>query len=656
MRTSRSLLRAARAASLAILAVLCGLASAAGAKPAPSPDSLLARARARIARETIDDRRMALEDLRACTLLAPERVDCWLEMGRLRMKMQQPGEARRAFAHAAAIDSTAPEPYLELANASRWDWLENLADSTFLNAEDALRHAARLAPDRAEPWIGLSALALARGDSRVAAGAAMRAQNADPHSAAAVLAVACAAYRLGRLALADSLFEDARVRLPAPLAHRFDDIGLFGGRASVDSSDGATVAREFWADLDPDLTSPASDLRLACLTRLGLAILLFRDMQGEVVWDVRAELLERYGLPQKVVKNRPTSGELQSKGLRQTESTAAIDGKPSWEFPAYPFFGYPFNEQVWYYPALGFQAVLWDRSLTNHYLLPASEDVDQDPRPSPAVLAAHPDLVAVGNGVAVFPALPPGVHRRALDVRLARFPAAAGTRVVAYLRTPGSPADTLRGRWVVLDAARRRVAADQASLGVSACDPTGARALEFAAELPPGDYRAGFAVDDARGGRGLATVPLHVGPPARGLTVSDVVLVCGDVLTRVADRAVRIEPRTATIAPGGTLDAYCEISGLADDSTRTTPLTLTWRVRARGTPDGGAGKVVLEATREESQVGPLRRQFLHVPLAGLGPGSWTLEVLVKDRTSGAEALGSAGFETSAPATATSAER
>lgn len=641
------------AATAALIVALFAVPAPANSKP--SPDSLLARARLRIARETIEDRRAALQDLQACTHVAPERADCWLELGRLRMKIHQPGEARRAFARATAIDSTTPEPFLELASASRWDWLENFDDSTFHAAEVALGHAAMLAPDRAEPWIGLAALTLARGDARLAGGAAVRAQNADPRSPTAVLALACAAYRLGRLTLADSLFDDARARLPGELTRRFDDVGLFGAHAGRDSTDATSEARDFWADLDPDLTSPASELRLACFARLGLAILLFRDDQDRVVWDMRTELLERYGLPQKVEKNRPQWAELQSFRLKQTESSIAIAGHPSSEFGD-PFFGYPYNEQVWFYPALGFRAVIWDRSLTNHYILPASEDVDQDPRPSPAVLAAHPDLVAVGNGLGVFPALPPGIHRRALDVRLARFPASPGTRVTAYVRTAGSPADTLRGRWVILDSARRRVAGDQAPLGVSACDPTGARALEFAAVLPPGDYRAGFAVDDMHGGRGLVTLPLHVAPPTSGLAVSDLVLVCGNVLTRVADQAVRIEPRQDPIPAGGALDAYCEISGLTPDSTRTAHLVLTWRVRSRATPEGRPAPAVIEASREESQAGDLRRQFLHVPLTALGAGSWRIELQVKDRTTGAEAEGAADFETRAPATGTSASR
>ena len=103
MRTTPSVSRAAGAASLASFCFLLAVASPASAKP--SPDSLLSRARARIARHTVEDRLTALEDLRTCTLLAPERADCWLELGRLRMKIQQPGEARRAFARASAIDS-----------------------------------------------------------------------------------------------------------------------------------------------------------------------------------------------------------------------------------------------------------------------------------------------------------------------------------------------------------------------------------------------------------------------------------------------------------------------------------------------------------------------------------------------------------------------
>ena len=311
---------------------------------------------------------------------------------------------------------------------------------------------------------------------------------------------------------------------------------------------------------------------------------------------------------------------------------------------------------MWSYPALGLQAVLWDRALDGHYGLPAAERADPDPRPNLAAIAAHPELVAVGGGRGVFSALPPGRHARPLDVLLTRYPAPGGVRVVASIATPGSPADTLQARFVILDQARHDVTREHALLGVSVCDPLGSRAVEFASDLAPGDYRAAFAVEDAHGGRGVVTRPLHVDPPPPGLAISDLVPVCGDLSTRLVDRTVRIEPRTGPVPPGGALDVYFEVAGLRADSSGASRLRLTGRVRARPAVGHEAPRnAEIETSREDTQPGALRREFLHVPLAGLGPGAWNLEVEVRDLATGAIVSTSVDFETGAPAAVTSAK-
>lgn len=616
------------------------LATAAVAAPPPGPDSLRARALERIARETPDMRRLALDDLEQATRIAPERSDLWLECGRLQLKIGERSRSRASFQRAAALAPDVPDAHLALAQAFKWDWLESLEEDSFRRAAESLARVTALAPGRPEAWIELTALALVKGDARLAADAAVHANHADPEGASATLALACAAYRLGRLPLADSLFRVAEQRLPANLARRFADLSVVTGRAAPAESTttAAEHANRFWTENDPDLTTPESELRLGYLARLGHALLLFRD-GGDVRWDLRTELLVRYGLPTRIVHNRPTTT-LQSKGLFVTRESSGETIE----------FGYPFNEQVWSYPALGIQAVIWDRSLSGKYSLPVADRVDPDPRPDPAALAGRTDLVALGDGRGVYMALPPGRHPRAALAHLARFPAAGGARIVAHLTTPGGPADTLRGRWVVLDSARREFARADVALSVSACDPTGARTAEFAAELPPGDYRVGFAVEDMHGGRGLATLPLRVEAGPAGLAISDLVLLCGDVASAVAEPSVRIEPSMdAKATHRRTLAVYFEVARLALGTGGDARFSYSYRVLALD-PDSGERRPspLIEASREEDNVGPLRRQFLRVPIQNFRPGRFELEVEVRDLLAGAAVRAATRFEIDAP--------
>src|SRR5262249_53141278 len=107
------------------------------------------------------------------------------------------------------------------------------------------------------------------------------------------------------------------------------------------------------------------------------------------------------------------------------------------------------------------------------------------------------------------------------------FPADSGARLVAHLQTEGGPSDSLWGAWAVVNEAGRTVAHGGGMLAISACDPTGHRIAQFDAEVPPGKYRADLVVDNHHGRRGVMHLEGNVEAPVAGLTMSDLVLVCG---------------------------------------------------------------------------------------------------------------------------------
>ena len=106
------------------------------------------------------------------------------------------------------------------------------------------------------------------------------------------MALACAAWRRGDLALADSMFRVAR----EPGARVGTGTLRASGPWTVDDRERSGIR----PSPDPDLTTPENEAELDYLTRLGLALLLFRDARG-LRWDMRTELFVRYGPPASVL-------------------------------------------------------------------------------------------------------------------------------------------------------------------------------------------------------------------------------------------------------------------------------------------------------------------------------------------------------------------
>jgi hypothetical protein len=220
---------------------------------------------------------------------------------------------------------------------------------------------------------------------------------------------------------------------------------------------------------------------------------------------------------------------------------------------------------------------------------------------------------------------------------LARFPSATGTRLLAHLVAPGAPADSLWGTWVVLDAQGREVVRDSRWLSASDCDPATEKIVQFTAEVPPGEYRIDLSVSSTHARRGRARFDTPVADALPGLALSDLVMLCGGDPTAQPSNAVRFEPNfDHRVAAGQPLAVYFELDRLATGADGGGRFAYTYAVRPVAEDERKHGKrsPVLEASREEQNIGPLRRQFVSVPVQKLKPGDYELDVQVRDLVGG----------------------
>jgi hypothetical protein len=248
--------------------------------------------------------------------------------------------------------------------------------------------------------------------------------------------------------------------------------------------------------------------------------------------------------------------------------------------------------------------------------------------------------MAMEDGRAVYRALPPGVALMPARASLAQFPSDSGARLVAHVEVPGGPADMLWGSWVVAAADGRAVARGDRALTLSACDPGEKRIVQFDAAVPPGDYQVHLSVDDHRGRRGIVRLTSRVEPAADRLAMSELVLLCGPPAAAAAGAPVLLEPSLDRRVGGARAVAvYFEMDGLAPGPEGRSRFEYRYALR-RFDPDARAGRAVdavLQASREEENVGPHRRQFVSVPIPSLARGSYDLVIEVRDLESGGTA-------------------
>ena len=587
-----------------------------------------------LAMGTIDARRQAMAELERASLLDPNRLQTLLDLGRLCLETGQRQRGRSCYERAQRVAPDDPEAYLALGYAWTWEWLSSFEDVSLSRARQNLARATELAPERAEAWGRLAALEVARGQVGRAAAAAIRGCAVDPQAWEPIIALACAMYRAGALGRADSVFRAARERLPEQLAGRFRNPiwsrDGHDGEHDIEVAGADGDAR--WEVNDPDMTTPENEAELDYETRLGLALLLFRDANG-LRWDIRTELFVRYG-PPRAVEINPVSSPLAYWYNRNYTLPAQAKNY----FPEPMFF--PYNVQVWWYPELGIRAELWDRSLTQSFQLPHSVDSDPDPRPQPALIDARPDLVSLGEGLGVYRAMAPGSRPIPAWGHIARFPSADGAFLVAHVVTAGEPTDSLLGAWAVVSSDGRVITRGSAPLATSACDPTGHQVADFTVPAPAGDYRVDLTVSGSGGRRGIVRLAASVPPPDTGLALSDVVMTCGADGASLTPGAVRIEPDMDRHVRGSRpLTVYFEIDGLTPDADGRARFAYTYSVRHEkdGRRRKGETPVAFEASREEVNDGIRRRQFVTVPMRSIKSGTYDLRIEVRDLVAGATA-------------------
>ena len=627
--------------------------------PAPSSrsvraDSLCRAAIARLAAGGIDERRVALRELQEAVLLAPDEPRHRLAYGRLCLEAGFDQQARGAFERAAALDPRDGAARLGLGQVWKRDWLLFLEPSSLDRAIGHLSAAVERDPQLCDAWILLAPLLFERGESAAARAAASRACELFPGRAEVRLAAAYLAYRAGQVTRAESLFALAIPGLSPSLRARFEDLAPLltpeDGEALAEMSPrmSGEFVRRFWSEADPDAGTPENEARLEYWARVAHASLVFLDPTRER-WDARAELYVRYGAPGKTVyelaglpeEQRPNKFDRFSRdrygGLRRI-------GAPMW---------YPMHSQVWDYPELGMTVLLADLLLSSQYELPRGRFRSTDPVPDPRALARN-DLLATAGGRAVFPALPPGVKPLRVEGCVARFEGALGTKLLAQIEAPGTPVDSLWAQCVLVDSSEHVVARLARTLSPSGCDPTTLRTGDFAFDVAPGVYRVAFSVRDGHGARGVARSTQRVAAVPAGLSMSDVVVTCGpiDIVRSVPE--IRLGPNLKSrVAGEGPLIAYFEIYRMTPGADGQARFEYEYSVESEERDTRPWYQRVLPFVgrephyvvhSEETNLGPLRRQFISVPVQSLKSGHYRLDVKVRDLATGTSTTGSARFE------------
>ena len=614
-----------RALTVALALMLWAIpATSIASRARTEADSLRSLARERLKLGTLDARRQAMTELERASQLAPDDHHVWLDLGRLCLERGERQRGRDCYDRARRAAPDDPRAWAELGAAWTWEWLSSFDDSALANAARDLQRAAELNPDDAATWARLSALLIARGRPRAAEHAAGLGLAASPHAWEPILALGCAAWRQSRPALADSAFALARTRAPDEVRQRFT-----AAPWTVDDRESPN-----WDHLpDPDLTTPENEAELDYLTRLGLALLLFRDARG-LRWDMRTELYVRYGPPAAVEINPVDRTEFW--WVRGFYS-------PNHRYLPPPMF-FPYTCQVWAYPDLGMAVELWDRTLSQTFVLPIATDDYADPRPNPALLANRPDLLALADGRGVFRTMAPGSRPVNAQGQVARFPTADGMLLLAHVVTAGVPTDTLRGAWAVVAADGRVVTRGSHLMSPSACDPSTQRVAEFSATVPPGEYYVDLSVSGTGGRRGLVRLDAAVAPPTDSLDLSDLVLVCG-ASTPVSSDPVRIEPNLERRVSGNEpMAIYLEIGHLQPGHDGRSRFLYSTSIHPAGRDARRAGHPVYEASREEDFDGTRRRQFITVPTRSIRRGVYELRIQVRDLVSGTQAASALRFE------------
>jgi len=436
--------------------------------------------------------------------------------------------------------------------------------------------------------------------------------------------------------LADGAFEVAIPRLPTNWVRRFNGIDTATWRTSAEVSKDDVDSSLVWSDRagipDPDLTTPWNEAALDFQFHVGLALLLLSS-EDSLHWDMRSELIARYGMPAAI---RPAVG-IPDFELR-LERRKRVNYAP-------PPSAYPYHYLRWSYPGLGMEAWIVDRTLGEQYESPPSLEDSRAPAPDLSLLRGRSDVVISPDGLAVFRTMAPGVTPIPVRAIVLRFPAPSGTRLVAYMGASASLQDTLWASMVVSDpSGTRRLASAEGLLRRSACDPTERQLVQLSTIVPAGEYRVDLSVRSGVRRRGLARQRVTVPEPDAPLRMGDLVMLCGPPGNQTSGGAILLDPDFDGRSEGRDLSVYFELANLATGADGQKAFTYAYAVHALDEHGEQTGPALVQATRSQQYVGDDRRQFVTANCAGLKPGRYRLRIDVRDDNAVAAAARMLDFE------------
>jgi GWxTD domain-containing protein len=627
-------------------------ASAAGDEREAKARALVVEGRTRFAEGSFGQRRIAIRLFEEAAQLEPTDPTTLSALGR--------GYLDAGFNHLACVTyekltrraPESPDGWYGLALLYKRNWLRSLADEDLDRAIGNAEATLRVEPTHCDASVLLAVLRVERGLVRDAGRLVERALARGCDSPDLLLAGVHLAYRSGDAALAESLLAAVRPRLPAAASARFDDIGPMLGEfeterfAAMSASERGAYAKRFWMLSDPDPTTDLNEAIVEYHARVAHAMLMLSDSWNPR-WDMRAALYVRYGAPKHVSflpVGVPDMYRLNKAQIFVTTPDGSIHEITNGMY-------LPKNVQAWEYPQLGFIVMLEDKILSWNYEMPRVDEPVFEPLASESAAEAN-GLVGAADGRAVFSPLLPDVRRLRVDERVSRLQTTSGGLLLAQLEVPGTPGDSLRAEAVVLDSAGARVARGEAHLSPSRCDPAGTRTADFTFDVPPGEYKVALAVSDNHGGRGVSRTRSSVDPDAGTLALSDVVPVCGAYEAGSQGAPVRLAPNVnAYVEDGAAFNAYYEIYHLRAGEDGLAQFEYTYEVHSIGRDSrpwyerlmspGDHARIAVHST--ESSPAPLRRQFIRVPVGGLRPGRYRLDVIVKDLLAGTRTVRSLEF-------------
>ena len=164
-----------------------------GRTPSPPP-SRAARAPTRwrttretlLERNTIDARRLAIQELEEAVRLAPSNVEHTRVLANAYLKAGFLKSSKGMFQRVRVLEPKDAEAHTGLGEVARRDWIKTLDRASLIEAIQQFDAAIRSRPDYARPWIGVAPLLIELPDYEAALRAGEGACRAAPNQPEAV--------------------------------------------------------------------------------------------------------------------------------------------------------------------------------------------------------------------------------------------------------------------------------------------------------------------------------------------------------------------------------------------------------------------------------------------------------------------------------------